>query len=72
MKQRKLTIAESTRAARQIIQRSTREVDVHGWLTELTLRGIGLGFHIPAHAYADAADLRTQGNLAKWLRLNAI
>ena len=72
MTARNLTIAEATKAARKILNRSTRAVDVHGWIVEMTLRDIGTGFHIPAHAFADEDDMRTQGNLALWLRRFAV
>jgi hypothetical protein len=64
-----MTIKEASSAARRIIAKST-VVDVHDWITEKVLRDIGAGFHIPATAYADADDVRTQGNLSAWLRRN--
>lgn len=72
MNARTLTIAEATSAARKIIARSTERVDVHSWITEEALRSIGTGFHIAAHDFADGDDLRTQGNLAAWLRRYAV
>jgi hypothetical protein len=67
-----LTTREAAAAARRIIARTRGHVDVHGWAAEQTLRGIGTGFHIPATAYADGDDIRTQNALAAWLRRNAV
>ena len=72
MNARQLTIAESTKAARNILARSHLPVDVQGWIVETVLREIGTGFHVPATAYADADDVRTQGKLSAWLRRHAV
>jgi len=72
MNARKLTIKESTQAARAILAYSVRAVDVQGWIVEKTLRNIGTGFHIPDHVDAYGEDLRTQKDLAEWLRRFAV
>lgn len=69
MKTAKMTQAAATRAARAIFGGEKR-IDVHGWIANEVLAS--MGFKIPHHAIADGDDIRTQGNLAKWLRRNAI
>lgn len=72
MNSRKLTVAESTKAARKILSRSTCPVDVNGWIVEMTLRDIGTGFHVPSNVFADETDVLTQKDLAAWLRRFAV
>lgn len=67
-----LTIEQATQAARDIFANSYRGVNVHDYVTHDVLRRIGTGFHIPTDAYADAETIRTESNLALWLRRNAV
>lgn len=67
-----LTIEQATQAARDIFANSYRGVNVHSSVTHDVLRRISTGFHIPSDAYADAEALRTESNLALWLRRNAV
>ena len=69
MKTAKMTQAAATKAARAIFGRNPK-VDIHGWIVDELLASMGL--KIPHHAIADGDDIRTQGNLASWLRRNAV
>jgi hypothetical protein len=68
----KLTIAQSTAAARYIRSKITQHSspDVNGWQTDEALKNFG--YCIPSTAYADGDDLRTQTNLAAWIRRYAV